>query len=227
MSTVGLNKNSLSETRPSFWDIEIWYWTNTVRRKKTFEAFERFQEILWEGQDAIWWLYEKYYTEDLSLEQILNLPIFRNFNFVSKATLHRVLFSEDTLWWKPKESTQKTVTHDKNKMLNIASVRDKVEEIISAKKTPVQPINIWEYNNLRYPLKRLFYILEKLGGITEWAIEEIFDKNEISSEILIQILNEKAKAFVSLSWLALQDFTPKTGSVLRNYFMRKLEKQVA
>jgi hypothetical protein len=207
----------------NFSDIESWFWENEKLRSGTFEAFRRLQEELWDTEDAVAWIHDRYYKDDLSVKAILDLPIFVNLEFVSKATLSRILFSEYGMWWKANENTKRGLTHDKTEMLRLAWIRDTVDKLLTSNSELRTEFNMDTYTKLRYPLKKIFYILKNCWGISEEQIEKVFDRSDVSSEVLIQILNEKSRALVALHWLDLKNnFLLKKGSSLRNYFKRKL-----
>jgi len=168
---------------PSMADLTIWYQWWEKSRHNTYTKICNLYDALEPGDDPISFLYRKYYDEQKSLSEILKTSEVKSVDFVSRATLHRLLFEH--LWWEPRKNTERTPVHEgklaEKTKSEIELFEKRVVWILWKREIP-RAFKIEEFIRKRYNMGRALYVLKTYGGIDKAKLLKIVQQEWVKEE---------------------------------------------
>ena len=193
---VGQIEEQVDRSIYSFSELTLWYQEDTKNRWNKYEALVRLGEALGD-EDPLVYLYSLYYDEKKSLLEILKVDIFKNIDFLSKATLHRLLFQD--LGWVARKNTDKTPIHwdrvDAEIWDRIREFNFQVERLL-VWKTVDRVFFIEELHEKQYRIQKALYILNTLWWIDKWVLLTLSIEWWLSDATLAHALNHKIEEII-------------------------------
>lgn len=182
----------------SYQDFIVWVNEKPDRhREAAKEKIESLQRII-QWEDPILFLHRLYYEENKSLIEILKVPEISSIDFLSKATLHRLLF--ERFWWIPRENTERTKVHERRLSdrvaWEIAEFERHVSNLIGWRNIP-RVFRMSEFKQKNYRIGKALYILKTLGGIDKKILYKLSREWWLSDAILAKSLNKELKNILS------------------------------
>ena len=188
--------------RPTQSDLEAWYLINPGWRKNTYQKICNLGEVLESGIDPMEFLtrmYEKWGSLDVIMASTEVQEIGKE-NFVSRATLHRILFEH--LEWKPRANTDRTPVHEqrlKEKIeWEIREFEDKVQWLLHGREVK-REFDIEEFRWKRYRIGKALYILKTIGGIDKNILFKLSKEGGFSDAIIANSLNKQLRDIIIYS----------------------------
>ena len=181
----------------TFWGLELWYDQNEKLRRRTFLKFQNLKEKL-DGRDPISYIYDLYFGETKSslrviINKILEIDWISSRDFVSSATLQRLLFWDDWLNWKPRPKTQRTPVHQRLLQESIeertAWFQSRVSDLLGSREST----KIFDMSLLQskpYRIQKTLYLLKSLWGVDRKMLFEISQELESDNATISHAINK-------------------------------------
>lgn len=138
-------------------------------------------------------MYEKWW----SLDVIMSSPEVGSVDFVSRATLHRLLFKH--LDWKPRSNTERTPVHEdqlhQKTQREIRLFEESVANLLGGREVK-REFDIDEFNDKRHRIGKALYILKTIGGIDKNILFETSKEAWISDAVIAHWLNKQLRDII-------------------------------
>jgi len=197
VSTPVLNSSEAVSTE-TYEDFVSWYEWNPQWRRKAFEKIWNLKDVL-KGEDPISYIHWLYFEERKSLREILATPIISWIDFVSTATLQRLLFEHFN--WTPRQKTERTPVHEQK-------LHDDIQTGCSVFKSGVQQMLAWQKINRVFKMKELeqkehrvqkaLYILSALWDIDRTMLLRLSQEQRVSNATIAHAVNQELEKILKI-----------------------------
>ena len=189
----------------TFWWLESWYKKNQKWRQSTFSKFEKLKDKL-NDRDPISYIYNLYYDETQAIRVVITTILEEAWmsasEFVSSATLQRLLFWDNWLNWTPRAKTDRTPVHQEKIQSSISEKAYEFElRVLSLldSRTMKRNFIISEFQAKTYRIQKTLYVLKTIAWIDKEMLFTISQDSGLTNADIAHSLNKKLKDILSIS----------------------------